>query len=117
MKSRLPEYSAGEFRHLVAVHRVVEVPDGSGGFTKGWVEAGSIYCKITEKRDGEPYSDNGGGRIRTFKGWEFVTWYGADVRETDKLVFDGAPFNVKGVDDVNLLHKFLLIRAETGVEL
>jgi head-tail adaptor len=116
MKSRLPDYSAGEFRHLVAVHRVVEVPDGAGGYTKGWVPVAPIYCKITEKRDGEPYSDAGAGRIRTFRSWEFVTWYGADVRETDKLVFDGMDFNVKGVDDVNLLHKFAMIRAETGVE-
>jgi head-tail adaptor len=116
MKSRLPDYSAGEFRHLVTVRRVSETPDGSGGYTKRWVDAGQVYCKITEKRDGEPYGDASTARIRTFKSWEFVTWYGCDVRETDKLVFDGEEFNVKGVDDVNLLHKFAMIRAETGVE-
>jgi head-tail adaptor len=116
MMSKLPAYSAGEFRHPVTVLRVVEVPDGSGGFTKSWGRKGSMFCKIDEKNSSEPYGDATSGRIRTFKSWEFVTWHGTDVVETDKLEYNGLEFNIKDVTNVGLLNKWMKIRAEAGVE-
>jgi head-tail adaptor len=111
------QFVAGDFRFPVEVQRPDYVPDGSGGQKTAWLTAiPVVFCAVTNKQGSEPYSDQGSGRVRTFQKFLFTTWYGVDIRQTDRLFFQGLYYNIRQVNNLNLLNKFLQIEADAGVE-
>lgn len=114
---RSPLYVAGDFRFPVEVQRPVYGDDGAGGQTTTWtVHVPVVMCAVDNKTGSEPYSDKASGRIRTFQKFVFTTWYGVDIVPTDRLLFQGLLYNIRAVNNLKLLNKFLQIDADAGVE-
>lgn len=113
---RSPLYSAGDFRMPVTVQRPSYSDDGAGGQTTVWNDhIVNLMVAVENKTGSEPYSDKGEGRVRTFQKFIFTTWWGYDVQQTDRIVFQGLNFNIRQVNNLKLLNKFLQIEADAGV--
>ena len=114
---RSPLYVAGDFRMPVTVQRPVYGDDGAGGQTTTWTtHIATVMCAVDNKQGSEPYSDKAFGRLRTFQKFLFTTWYGVDIVQTDRLLFQGVLYNIRAVNNLKLLNKFLQIEADAGVE-
>lgn len=112
-----PQYSAGDFRFPVTVQRSTSVDDGAGGQTVTWANhIAIVMCAVENKKGSEPYGDKSEGRIRTFQKFIFTTWFGPDIVETDRLLFQSRLYNIRQVNNIKLLNKFLQIEADSGVE-
>lgn len=88
--------------------------DGAGGQTTTWNAQATIFCFV-DKKDGREWMQDG-SRIRTFSKTMFVTWFGSDVLETDRLTFDGKWWNIRNIENIKMRNKFIRITAEAGVE-
>jgi SPP1 family predicted phage head-tail adaptor len=112
-----PQYVAGDFRLPIQVQRPDYVSDGVGGQITTWlVHLDSILCAVENKQGSEPYGDKATGRVRTFQKFVFTTWYGYDIQQTDRILFQGLLYNIRQVNNLKLLNKFLQIEADAGVE-
>lgn len=114
MRSRTDDIVAGELRHPVVVMRATSADDGAGGQTLTWSTLSTIFCFV-DKKDGQEFVKDG-SRIRTFSKMMFVTWFGSDVLETDRLTFDGKWWNIRNIENIKMRNKFIRITAEAGVE-
>lgn len=110
-------YVAGDFRFPINVDRPVYEDDGVGGQTIRWTRTiTNLLCAVENKQGSEPYGDSASGRIRTFQKFVFTTWWGVDILQTDRITFDGVLYNIRQVNNLKLLSKFLQIEADAGVE-
>lgn len=117
MMSETHAFTAGEFRFPVGVERPVDTPDGAGGSTTACVcVIPIIWCHMEQSTANETYNDQAGGRVRTFQGVRFTTWWRDDIRATDRLTYQGVVYNIRGVNNLLNRNKFLQITAESGVE-
>ena len=116
-QQRSPLFCAGDFRFPATIERPVSVDDGVGGQTITWTtHIATIFCAVENKAGSEPYGDKSTGRIRTFQKFLFTTWWGHDIQQTDRVLFQGLLFNIRQVNNLNLLNKFMQIEADAGVE-
>ncbi len=117
MSIKLKDILASEFRFSVMVQRATYKPDNSGGQGAAvWNDCLEIYCKVAPWKGREEYSDGSTGRIRTEQYWMFYSWFRSEIKETDRLLFQGKLYNIRSLDNVELRNKFLAISAESGVE-
>ncbi len=121
MTEKTKDYSAGEFRFVVEVQRPRYLNDDTGDNAGGqgepvWETIFEINCKITDKTGRETYGDGTQGRIRTYQYFQFVSWWREGIETTDRLLFQNTPFNITGINNIELRNKFIEITAESGVE-
>lgn len=116
MVAKTKEYSSGEMRNYIVVHRQVSTPDGSGGQNVTWVLHCAFWADVSDGSSAERYSDSSFGRIRSEELKVFTTWYRTDILVTDRLFWSGEYWNIRGVDDVQNRGKYISISAEKGVE-
>lgn len=110
-------YTAGEMRFPASVERPIDEPDGAGGSSTQWVVVIPIlWCHVEQVTGDEKYSDQSGGRVRTFKKQRFTTWWRDDIRTTDRIMFEGVLYNIRTIDNLMNRNKFMWIVAESGVE-
>lgn len=110
-------YTAGDFRFPVTIQRPVYSDDGAGGQITTWTtHLASILCAVENKTGSEPYGDKSDGRVRTFQKFLFTTWFGYDIKQTDRVLFQGLLFNIRQVNNLKLLNKFMQVEADAGVE-
>lgn len=116
MRAKTDDYTAGDLRQPVIVQRVTYTPDDSGGKTKVWSDAFTIFCFVTNKSGSEQYSDGSTGRVRMVETWEFTTWWRTDMDVTQRLSWDGRLWNIRDIENIMGRNKFARISAEAGVE-
>jgi len=107
-----PNYCTGDLKHPVVIERGTDIDDGSGGTYAEWAVVETVYCAIKQKSGAEKFQQQD---IRTVKTKSFITRYGADVTELDRLVFNGQYYNVRSVEDIDERNMWLEIIAEVGV--
>lgn len=106
------DYCSKDFRFLVTVERLTEADDGYGGVTASWATHTTLYCMI---EDGGESETNVAGRIQLTSSVAFTTRYHSDVLETDRLLYDGVYYNIRGIENPNRRNKYLIITTEAGV--
>lgn len=112
MASCMPQ-CVGELKWPVSVEAPNRVSDGCGGFTNdGWAPLFVIYCKITTPSGVERHEHQ---KIEAVALSTFVTRYRSDISEEYRLVFEGVPYNIRFVGDVETRRRWLTIKAERGV--
>lgn len=80
------------------VQRLTRVSDGGGGFTDEWTDQATVAARIAPVGGGEPITvgrkSTIGGRIIDATTHVVTLPAGTDVLATDRLVIDGALFEV-----------------------
>lgn len=105
----------------IAFERRLEAPTGTGGTTIAWERLGpspsaTYWAKIDGARASEPYIGEG---IRSAS--EYTFWIRADVFKrlgilpTDRIFWNGKPFNIEDLPDQQLRGRLIAIGASTGL--
>lgn len=117
MTTKTKDISAGELRFPVSVQKPVYTNDNAGGQGKPkWETKFEIYCKVEDKKSSEQYSDGSTGRVRGYSYFLFTSWWREDIEITDRLLFRGKLFNIRGINNIEQRNKFIEITSESGVE-
>lgn len=104
-------FHSGELRHRVVIESPRYYDDGLGETKTDYVSTGEIWAKVTQSSGSEGAFRNRSEHRSTFI---FETYYRADLRPTDRLVFDCWRFNIQDLEDVASMKRWLKIVAMKG---
>lgn len=109
------EVRIGRMDERVTLQRRVETPDGSGGVTRAWADlsvAPVVWAHVGPRGGRENMNE---GRIEATYAVVFTIWNRADVDETCRVLWRGAPYNIRGVLRASGAEATLSVEAERGV--
>lgn len=114
----------------IAFERRVELPTGTGGTTISWVRLGpsptaEYWARVDGAKANEPYVADGIRSESDYTFWvrsgvaERISLVGSDdppgLVLTDRIVWDGRPFNISDMPDQQLRGRLRAIVARTGL--
>jgi hypothetical protein len=82
--ARLRRVANGNMNVTAAVSRLTIVPDGMGGTTESWADAGTLSCRRTSTLS--QAEQQIASRLAIVRPWIVQVAALSDVRETDRLV-------------------------------
>tara|TARA_R110000851_G_scaffold128538_1_gene261036 strand:- start:1612 stop:1893 length:282 start_codon:yes stop_codon:yes gene_type:complete len=91
---------------------LVVTPTDTGGFTQSWVKLASVWAKIKNSSGTELIHADQLGSV-AFS--DFTIRYRADLNESMRIVYRGTNFQVRHINNIEELDKFLIIKGERGV--
>jgi len=106
------DVTAGMLRHTVSLQRVTKTADGAGGFTHTWATIASLkaYLRVSganERTDQE--------RLNMTQRQKAIIRYRADILPNDRILFEGKPYQIRGISDLEFRKKYLDLDLESGV--
>lgn len=101
-------------RHKIIVEKPVLASDGAGGYTKTWETVAVLWAAIIRRAGKE---DVLGGKITAQKSYIFRMRYTDVVTSDMRINYDGRPFNIRSLNNVEEQDAMLEILAEEGVAL
>lgn len=105
----------GKMDQRVTLQRLVKTPDGGGGYRESWADFSANaqpWANVTAKAGRESMTE---GRVTAQFTVLFEVYNRADVTETDRVVWNGAVYNIRGIRREGARAKRLVIEAERGV--
>lgn len=105
---------AGDRNSYIEIQRESRTPNASGGFVTAWFPTQQAWVSI-EQKNGTERTVN--GVLSNVETWKFSGTYAdlASILVTDRILFDGVYYNIRGIKDVQLRHITIVIGAEMGV--
>lgn len=114
MACSLKSICPSKFITPAVLEKPTRIPDGCGGFTNGpWVKVQDVFLEF---KGGSGSERNEHDRIVAWALPKLTMRFLVDVDETYRMVIDGKPYNIRFIDDVEMRHRFHVIRAELGVD-
>lgn len=105
----------GQLDQRITLQRRVETADGAGGVTRAWAnlaESPVVWAHVGPKSGREAMNE---GRIEATFVVVFTIRQRADLDETDRILWDGTPYNIRGIQRASQRELYLRIEAERGV--
>lgn len=106
-------YRVGELDKLITIQREVHTPDGRGGQSVSLTNVVTdLFAHVRPRtgREGEQYD-----RVNATATYLFVIRYRDDLRESDRIVWDGVQYNIQAILTRGGRSMFLEIDATRGV--
>ncbi len=106
---------AGRLSERITLQRMTETPDGIGGSTKSWADfsqAPNVWADVVSKAGRESISDD---RMNATFTVLFTIYNRSDVTELDRILWNGTPYNIRGIRRNGWTELKLVIEAERGV--
>lgn len=108
-------FNPGELDHLITIQRESLASDGMGGqdVTLSNVVA-DLWCKkrVLSGKESERYD-----QLNATSMCAFVIRYRSDLRADDRIISDGASYNIRHIPPVTSRSPYMVIEAEEGVAL
>jgi len=105
-------YRAGELDQRVKVMRLANAPDGYGGFTTEWLEAGEYWAHVRPMSGREVVDFE---RLQGEASYLFVFRNGIDLLDADRLDWYGEQFNIRVRKQPKARAMYVEVEAERGV--
>ena len=108
--------SAGGMDQRITLQRKVLAPDGAGGGAATWQDFArdaSPWAEVKAKAGRESMVE---GRIAASFTVLFIVYNRSDVTETDRILWNGEPYNIRGIRRETSRALRLVIEAERGVQ-
>ena len=105
----------GRLDQMITLQRLVKTPDGAGGYAESWANLPRDPCpwaKVTAKSGRESMVE---GRMAAQFTVLFEIYNRSDLVETDRILWDGATYNIRGIRREGGRRLMLVIEAERGV--
>ena len=105
----------GRMDQKITLQRLVKTPDGAGGYTESWANLARDACpwaKVTARSGRESMVE---GRMAAQFTVVFEIYNRNDVVETDRILWGGTPYNIRGIRREGGRALRLIIEAERGV--
>lgn len=106
-------YRVGELDQLITIKREVRVSDGGGGSTTTTTDVVTglwAHARPRSARERGMFDS-----VEASAMYLFVVRYREDVRENDRIVWNGATYNIRGILTRGGRSEYLEIDAERGV--
>jgi len=100
----------GRMDQRITLQRATATPDGAGGVTQAWGDLATVWAAVEARTARESLSD---GRVTAAYVARF-TIYNRDVQETDRIIWNGETYNIRGVMRRGARELRLVIDAERG---
>ena len=107
--------SAGTLDQIITLQRSTATPDGGGGVTMSWASFATDanpWAKVKAKAGRESMIE---GRTTSTFVVEFTIYNRADVTETDRILWQGVAYNIRGIRSEGERTLMLVIEADRGV--
>ena len=107
---------AGKLNRRIALQTPQVVKGASGGATKAWADvASNIPAAVRHSSGNERRATSvGGGQLAEVR-TEFTIRWRPGVTASMRVVYDGAPYNIRHVNDFMARREFLILTCDTGV--
>lgn len=99
----------------VTLQRYAETPDGGGGLTRQWAnlaQTPTVWAHVKAKSGREGLTE---GRINATFVVVFTIRQRSDLFETDRIIWNGETYNIRGILRQGSRVQYLQIEAERGV--
>lgn len=108
------DITPGMVRHSIVIQRSNKSANGSGGFIVIWADLLAAKAHVENKTGRETVI---GDQIVAQRTVEFYFRYPrtVSVREGDRIIFRGLSHNIRYVNDIEYLGKWLSVSCEQGV--
>lgn len=106
---------AGQMDQRITLQRRVMTPDGAGGSFVSWADYASNprpWAHVQAKAGRESMTE---GRMAAQFTVLFIVYNRDDVVETDRILWNGTPYNIRGIRRETGRALRLVIEAERGV--
>jgi SPP1 family predicted phage head-tail adaptor len=106
---------AGQMDQRITLQRLVKAPDGAGGYAESWADYAMNprpWANVIAKAGRENMTE---GRIAAQFTVLFEIYNRSDVIETDRILWDGVAYNIRGIRREGMRDQRLVIEAERGV--
>lgn len=108
--------TAGRMDQRITLQRKVLTPDGAGGTSMSWVDFASNprpWAEVQAKAGRESMVE---GRMAAQFTVLFLIYNRSDVTETDRILWNGEAYNIRGIRRETGRALRLVIEAERGVQ-
>ena len=105
-------FRPGELDQLITINELTLTPDGIGGSTEGWTLKGQVFAHV-RPLSGREVTDF--DRVNAEARYLFVVRYPADIKDCDRIVWDGESFNIRVRKQPKGRDLYMQIEAERGV--
>lgn len=95
----------------ITLQRRTETADGGGGVSRSWATLATVWASVKAKASRESVSE---GRMSAVFAVMF-TIRNRDVRETDRISWNGEVYNIRGVMREGTRPLYVVVEAERGV--
>lgn len=105
----------GRMRDQVTFQQETQSADGGGGYALGWANVDTdptVWARVTPMRGGESVE---AGQVMAESMYKIVVRYRDDITEKHQLLWNGVPYNIRQVRNMDERRRFLEIFAEMGV--
>lgn len=105
----------GRMDQRITLQRLVKTPDGAGGYRESWANYETNACpwaKVMAKSGRESMVE---GRIAAQFTVLFEIYNRSDVVETDRILWQGTAYNIRGIRREGVRPLTLVIETERGV--
>lgn len=104
----------GAMDQRITFERFAETPDGGGGRVKAWAaiaKTPTVWAAVRSKAVREALEE---GRMNAAYMAEFTIRNRSDIFETDRIVWNGERYNIRGIHRTGGRPLYLRIEAERG---
>lgn len=101
----------GALDQSITIERRTETADGGGGIVRGWEALATVWAAVKAKASREGMDE---GRMAAVFAVMF-TIRNRDVIETDRILWNGEVYNIRGVLRQGSRAMYVTIEAERGV--
>jgi SPP1 family predicted phage head-tail adaptor len=104
---------AGMLREPVTFQEMARLSDGAGGFTQTWstISGAPDRAHVKAMSGGERYAS---ARTEASASWRIVCRYNANIDETKKAVIRGRSYQIRFVNNLELMDRWLEIDLDLG---
>lgn len=108
------QYSAGMLRHVVSFERETLTADGSGGTSSTWaaITFAPSRGNMSAVSGGERFAS---ARTEATVRYRLVVRYFSGLLPRDRVVFNGAAYQIRFINNVEFANKWLVIDLDGGV--
>lgn len=103
---------AGKMNRRCTLERETRLPDGAGGYTRTWDAYATVWGDLTVKSGNEKQVSEQQTNVQEYM---LRIRYRRDVLPADRVVIQGAAYNVRNVFNNDQKRRFLMIRLQAGV--
>jgi SPP1 family predicted phage head-tail adaptor len=105
-------YRPGELDQRIIIERETLTPDGMGGDTSEWDEHLTRWALVRPASGGEKTEHD---TVNANAKYMFVIRYPADVKDDDRILWDGDYYNIRLRNKPKTRGMYMAIEAERGV--
>lgn len=106
------DITAGKLKNKIELQELVIVEDGSGGQTRTWKTIQSVWASLRQTGGSERYQND---RLTAIANFKATIRYRSDISAVNRIVFRGLAYQIRSVDNLEFMDKWLDLTLESGV--